>query len=224
MSSGLVLFHFQSKDQLLLDLLDWVLATTTALKVGPAFRAIESPHARFIALLKQEMTRLAAEPSVIRVFFEFWTAGLHLPDFRSRMKPELDRYRSAFQPIAAEVIATEPERFSDVSPDALAAVAVSMIKGCAIQSLIEPSLDLDQYLAAADRLLRGPSIENDDRASGSASSGAGSREKQRSHPAEPEAPSHQPQRAVDSQHVSSIAETEQHHRKRIRQHPGRSSV
>ena len=155
MSTGLVLFHFQSKDQLLLELLDWALATTTALRVGPAFLAIESPQERFIALLKQEMTRIAAEPSVTRVFFEFWTEGLHDPDIRSRMKPELDRYRSAFQPIAAEMIGAQPERFGDVSPDALAAVAVSMIKGSAIQSLIEPSLDLDQYLAAAERLLRG---------------------------------------------------------------------
>jgi AcrR family transcriptional regulator len=34
-SAGLVMFYFETKDELVLALLDWVLATTTALSVGP---------------------------------------------------------------------------------------------------------------------------------------------------------------------------------------------
>jgi TetR/AcrR family transcriptional repressor of bet genes len=160
LSSGLVLFWFHSKEQLLVELLDWTLSTTTTLRVGPDVLAIESPHARFIALLKHEMARLASEPERIRVFFEFWTAGLRYPDIQQRMKPELDRYRAAFRPIAAELIASDPERFSTTTPDALAAVAVSMVKGCAVQRLVEPNLNLDDYLTAAERLLSGPVTED----------------------------------------------------------------
>jgi len=154
-STGLVLFYFTSKEQLVLELLDWVLATTTALRVGPSILAIASPLDRLIALLTQEMLRLAVEPSRIRVFFEFWGAGLWDSQIRGRMQPELDRYRAAFHPIAADVIEAEPERFSNTTADALAAVAVSFVKGCAVQCLIEPTVSIDDFLATAESLLRG---------------------------------------------------------------------
>ena len=156
MSTGLVLFHFTSKQQLVLELLDWVLDTTTVLRVGPEIEAIASPLDRFVALLTQEMERLSAEPARIRIFFEFWSAGLWDSSIRDRMQPELDRYRAAFLPIARAVIEAEPDRFSGVTAEALAAVAVSIVKGCAVQSLIEPSLDHRQFLDTAERLLRGP--------------------------------------------------------------------
>lgn len=155
MSTGLVLFHFTSKEQLVHELLDWVLATTTALRVGPDILAITSPLDRFIALLAQEMARITAEPTRIRVFFEFWGAGLWDQQIRRRMQPELDRYRAAFHPMAADVIQAEPDRFANSTAEALAAVAVSMVKGCAVQSLIEPSLNLTDFLATAERLFRG---------------------------------------------------------------------
>ena len=155
MSSGLVLFHFSSKEQLVLELLDWVLATTTTLRVGPSIRANVAPLDRLSALLTQEVLRLAVEPDRVRVFFAFWSAGLWNEDIRERMQPELDRYRAAFHPIAADVIAAEPERFATATPDALAAVAVSFIKGCAVQSLIEKTLNIDDFLATAGQLLRG---------------------------------------------------------------------
>ena len=155
MSSGLVLFHFSSKEQLVLELLDWVLATTTTLRVGPRLLSIAAPLDRLSALLTQEVMRLAAEPERVRVFFAFWSAGLWNEDIRERMQPELDRYRAAFHPIAADVIAAEPERFATATPDALAAIAVSFVKGCAVQSLIDKTLNIDDFLATAERLLRG---------------------------------------------------------------------
>ena len=155
MSSGLVLFHFSSKEQLVLELLDWVLATTTTLRVGPTLLSIAAPLDRLSALLRQEVMRLAAEPERVRVFFAFWSAGLWNEDIRERMQPELDRYRAAFHPIAADVIAAEPERFATATPDALAAIAVSFVKGCAVQSLIDKTLNFDDFLATAEQLLRG---------------------------------------------------------------------
>jgi len=35
LSSGLVLFHFKSKDRLIIALLDWLLETTTVLRISP---------------------------------------------------------------------------------------------------------------------------------------------------------------------------------------------
>jgi AcrR family transcriptional regulator len=154
LSNGLVIFHFTSKDQLLLALLDYVLATTTVLHITEDIAAIESPLERLIALLQREMNRLASEPRRIRLFFEFWTQGFGHPLIAAKMQVELARYRAAFRPMAAQVLDTERERFSHVTPDGLAAVAVSFIKGCAVQSMLDPeTFDIKEYLAAANGLI-----------------------------------------------------------------------
>ncbi len=152
-SPGLVLFHFGSKDRLVLELLDHVLATTTALRVGPEIASIASPVDRLRTLLRQEMARLSSEPARIRLFFEFWNAGIWHDRIRQPMQRELDRYREAFRPMVEAVIADDPVRFAGVTADGLAAVAVGFIKGCAVQSMVAPDLDTAQFLAAAESLL-----------------------------------------------------------------------
>jgi AcrR family transcriptional regulator len=154
LSPGLVLFHFKTKRQLLLALLDWLLATTTVLHVGEDIARLESPLDRLVALLRQEMDRLSREPLRIRLTFDFWTAGIRDPEVRARLRAEFARYREAFRPLAAAVLRAEPERFAGVTPDGLAAVAVSFIKGCAVQSMIDPErFDIGQYLKAAEGLM-----------------------------------------------------------------------
>lgn len=103
------------------------------------------------------MARLSTEPARNRLFFEFWNEGMWNRAVRVRMQRDLDRYRAAFLPLAAAVIETEPERFAGVHPADLAAVAVSFIKGCALQSMVEPELDVDGFLRAAETLLASPS-------------------------------------------------------------------
>jgi TetR/AcrR family transcriptional regulator, transcriptional repressor of bet genes len=154
LSPGLVMFHFKSKRQLLLALLDWLLATTTLLHVDVEIERIASPLDRLIALLRQEMHRLSREPLRIRLTFDFWTAGIRDRDIRAKLKTEFDRYREEFRPIAEAVLREEPQRFIGVTSDGLAAVAVSFIKGCAVQSMIDPEhFDIAQYLAAAEGLI-----------------------------------------------------------------------
>jgi TetR/AcrR family transcriptional regulator, transcriptional repressor of bet genes len=154
LSTGLVFWHFDSKDRLLLALLDWLLATTTVLHIGPEIQAIGSPLERLLALLRQEMNRLSREPRRIQLFFEFWVLGGHDAHIGRRMRAELARYRDAFRPMAAEVLEAEPERFPQVTADGLAGVAVSFIKGCAVQAMIDPRhFDIREYLIAAEGLL-----------------------------------------------------------------------
>lgn len=154
LSPGLVMFHFKSKRQLLLALLDWLLATTTVLHVGEEIRALTSPVDRLIALLREEMHRLSREPLRIRLTFDYWSAGIRDPEISAKLRAEFARYREAFRPLATAVLRAEPERFVGVTPDGLAAVAVSFIKGCAVQSMIDPEhFDISQYLAAAEGML-----------------------------------------------------------------------
>jgi TetR/AcrR family transcriptional repressor of bet genes len=154
LSAGLVLFHFKSRDLLIVALLDWLLTTTTVLHIGPEIQHVELPLDRLLALLRQEMDRLASEPRRIRLFFEFWVIGGRHAEIGRRMRAELARYREAFRPMVQEVLATEPDRFGHVTADGLAAVAVSFIKGCAVQAMIDPAhFDSKDYLAAAEALL-----------------------------------------------------------------------
>jgi len=154
-SHGLVLFHFRTRDHLVGALLDWLLETTTVLHVTEDIARLSLPLDRFHALLQKEMNRLSSEPARIRVFFDFWAKSIRHAGTRGRMRRELARYREAFRPIAADVLRSEPERFVGVSADGLAAVAVSFIKGCAVQSMIDTDhFDIAQYLAAAQTLVR----------------------------------------------------------------------
>ena len=157
MSAGLIIFHFHTKDRLLLALLDSVLAKTTALTLGPDIARIPNSLDRLVALLRQEMARLSAEPRRNRLFFEFWSAGIWNRSIRVRMQHELDRYREAFRPMAQAAIAADPSRFVGVDTADLAAIAVSFIKGCAVQSMVEPHLDVDGLVRAAESLLAAPS-------------------------------------------------------------------
>jgi TetR/AcrR family transcriptional regulator, transcriptional repressor of bet genes len=154
LSTGLVLFHFKSKDQLVGALLDYVLETTTVLQLTEDIASIPVPLDRLLAVLVREMDRLSSEPRRIRMFFDFWALGFTHPAVRAKMQAELDRYREAIRPMAEEVLATEPERFANVTAEGLAAVAVSFIKGCAVQSMIDPrNFRIDEFLAAAQALI-----------------------------------------------------------------------
>lgn len=153
-STGLVLFHFRTKEQLTLALLDFLLETTTVLRVDERVAGIASPLDRLLALLHQEMHRLSREPRRILLFFDFWVRGIRHAGIRARMRQELARYRDAFRPMTEEVLRFDPERFGDVTAEGLAAVAVGFIKGCAVQSMIDSrGFDIGEFLAAADGLV-----------------------------------------------------------------------
>jgi len=155
-SPGLVLFHFETKDRLLLGLLDWVLASTVSLTVDASVTAIADPLERLAALLGHEIDRVSREPKRNRLFFEFWNHGLSNRAIRSRMQRDLDTYREAFLPLIDDVLEGYPSRFEYANAAAMATVVASLIKGCAFQSVIEPHLDVDALLAAAAGLLGVP--------------------------------------------------------------------
>jgi len=154
LSHGLVHFHFKDRAQLVSALLDRVLATTTALQVPAVIAHIPRAEDRLRALLRQEMDRLAKEPRPIRLFFEYWALGTRHAPTRARISAELDRYRAAFRTITAEMVQTEPARSAGVTPEGLAAVAVSLVNGCAVQAMIDPAhFEIEQYLTAVEGIL-----------------------------------------------------------------------
>jgi TetR/AcrR family transcriptional regulator, transcriptional repressor of bet genes len=148
-SHALVLFHFHRKERLVHALLDWLIETTSVLKVSEDVARFPRARDRLHAVLQQEMTRLAHEPRHTRLFFEFWALGARQPSIRARISEELERYRSAFRVIMEEMLGAESGSDTGVTADGLAAVAVSWIHGCAVQAMVDPEhFDTDEYLAA----------------------------------------------------------------------------
>jgi TetR/AcrR family transcriptional regulator, transcriptional repressor of bet genes len=154
LSHGLVLFHFKRKDQLVSALLDRVLETMLSLHIGEDLLLIPNPRARLRAVLRQEVTRQSGDTRQGRLFLECWALGTRHPLSRAKISAELDSYRAAFRPLMEEVLQAEPDRFVGMTPEGLAAVAVSFINGCAVQAMMGPDhFDVAQYLATLQGML-----------------------------------------------------------------------
>lgn len=148
-SHTLVLFHFERKANLVLELLDWVLDTTSVLHISEDIARFPHARDRFHALLEQEVTRQSHQPDYTRLFLEYWALGAQREEIRARIGAELERYRTAFRTIMEALIEADPLLFPGATADGLAAMAVSWIQGCAVQALVAPGqFDTDDYLAA----------------------------------------------------------------------------
>lgn len=154
LSHGLVLFHFKRKGQLVTALLDHVLATAAVLEIPEEIARVPRPRDRLHALLRREMARLSHEPRKARLFFEYWALGTRDPAIRAKVHEALTTYRAAFRELAAEVLRADPARFTDATPDGMAAVAVSLVHGCAVQAMIDPDhFAGGEYLPAVQELI-----------------------------------------------------------------------
>lgn len=161
-SHGTVLFHFKRKQELVSSLLDRVLYATAVLRVPDTIRQITRPSERLLALLRSEMDRLSSDPRHFRLFLEYWTIGVRSATVRQRIRVALEAYRTAFKELTAEVVNTELSAVSDrthhaddpITVDGIAAVAVSLVHGCALQGVIDPKgFNVHQHFEAAAQML-----------------------------------------------------------------------
>lgn len=149
LSHGLLVFYFKRKDHLIAALLDRVLATTALLRMPEELRQL--PHApdRLRALLWHELERLSVVPQDFRLFLEYWALGTRQASIRAKIVAALERYRNALRSVAKGVIRDDVAGRNGMTPDGLAAVAVSLISGCAMQAMIDPdAFDMTAYFGA----------------------------------------------------------------------------
>ena len=164
-SHGTVLFHFKRKHELVSTLLERVLYATAVLRIPDTIRQIIRPSERMHALLRAEMERLSSDPRHFRLFLDYWTFGVRNASIRQRVRAALEAYRSAFRDLAEVVITAGGSSSSNgriapntgtspVTADGVTAVAVSLIHGCALQSVIDPKgFDVRQHFDAAAQML-----------------------------------------------------------------------
>jgi TetR/AcrR family transcriptional regulator, transcriptional repressor of bet genes len=154
LSGGLVLFHFETREVLILELLEWLLDRTTALAIPPT-AASGPPLERLCAIVGAEIRRFSESPERLRLLFEYWVLGMRHRQIQTRMRLDLRRYRDGFVPLARDVIERHPAEFGATTAEGLAAVVVSFIKGYGMQTIIDLDHSDGRELGdAADHLLR----------------------------------------------------------------------
>ena len=157
-SSGLVFFHFGSVDELVVELLEWLLDRTIVPSVGEEpFISGDDPAARLIGAIGRDLARLPRQRAVLALFFEYWVLGARHEVVRRKLRAALDRYRAALRPIGEAVIERYPERYDGVSPEALAEVVASFVEGCALQLVLDATkFDVDRSMTTLAALVRHP--------------------------------------------------------------------
>ncbi|MGE0447157.1 MAG: TetR/AcrR family transcriptional regulator [Vicinamibacterales bacterium] len=147
LSPALVLFHYRSRDALVVALLERLVKETAIVhRPRPEGRVRGSA---FFALVHDEARRLSSDRARSELFFDFWVAGTRHPELRRVMRRALVRYRGAFRDLALAECATTGHAHPGFTPDAWAGAAVSFVYGCALQSVIDPSgFDVDPSLDA----------------------------------------------------------------------------
>lgn len=163
-SHGTVVFHFKRKHELVASLLDRVLYATAVLRVPDTVAQIARPSDRMHALLRTEMDRLSTDPRHFRLLLDYWTIGVRNAAIRQKIRVALEQYREGFKGLAEAIVsgALQPSRRrpsqrgdgAPVTAAGVAAVAVSLIHGCALQSVIDPKgFDVEQHFDAAAQML-----------------------------------------------------------------------
>lgn len=156
LSSGLVFFHFQNKDQLLLSLVDWIIDSTLATLTLPEGALVEAPREQLLGFIAERIARLgrARDREQVELFFDLWVLGTRNAEVRDRLRRALARYREALTPVTRALVAADPARYAGVSPEALAMVASSLLHGSAVQAAMDAeSFGVDSFIAALRAVL-----------------------------------------------------------------------
>ena len=165
-SHGTILFHFKRRDQLVAALLERVLYATAILRVPYDVERLTRPSDKLLEQLRIEMERLSNEARHFRLFLEYWTLGLRSAPIRRSVTAAMAAYRTAWRALCEPVItpardssspakdASRQIKYGLANAEGLAAVAVSLVHGCALQAVIDPTgFDIQQHFDAAGRML-----------------------------------------------------------------------
>lgn len=138
-SAGLVIFHFESKDKLLLALCEQVV---DEVRLAFAGAPVEPDRPASDALLRFLSDRVAnfERPRVrerIELFFDFWVLSTRAPAIRHRLVRAMSELKALLAEFAQRVIDDEPARFADVTATQLASTLVALLHGAAIQRIVE---------------------------------------------------------------------------------------
>lgn len=157
-SAGLVFFYFESLDNLLVALLEWLLAQTIVAGDSPDRLAqVADPGARMMLAIRRDVEWLPRQRERVELFFDYWVLGTRHPAIRRKIRRALDRYRDAFEPLARALVDSDPERYAGMTAEGLASVAAAFVEGCALQVVMDPQqFDVERAMTTLAALVRAP--------------------------------------------------------------------
>ena len=143
-------------------LLEWLLAHTfvaAELPARPAPGATTSE--RMLAAVRRDLDALPRARRRVELFFDYWVRGTRDPAVRATIRRALDRYRAAFLPLAAAVVAEAPGGHYGADAEraaaGLATVAATFVEGCALRVVLDPAgFDVDAAMTTLAALVRAP--------------------------------------------------------------------
>jgi len=157
LSTGLVFFHFKSKEALLLALLDWLL---DSLFENWEISESLSPAERLLTLLQfdlQDLHQYEQASARLELFFAYWSIAIHDPVVNERIQQAMERTRQVLLLTAQAVIASDPDHFRQVTAEGLVTVMLALVQGSAMQSILsDQRVDVEQILAVMRLLLLPP--------------------------------------------------------------------
>jgi AcrR family transcriptional regulator len=157
LSTGLVFFHFKSKEALLLALLDWLL---DSLFENWEISESLSPAERLLTLLQfdlQDLHQYEQASARLELFFAYWSIAIHDPAVNERIQQAMERTRQVLLLTAQAVIASDPDHFRQVTAEGLVTVMLALVQGSAMQSILsDQRVDVEQILAVMRLLLLPP--------------------------------------------------------------------
>ncbi len=156
-SNGLVFFHFRNRRELLLALLDWLLAKTILRRATDRGAASGNASDLLSAEIRDAIEQLPVQRKRIELFFDYWLMGARNRAVRQRIRAALKRYRDSYLPLARAVVEENPDRYGGVSAESLADMVTSYIEGCALRQITEPRLyDVRICAGTVAALLKSP--------------------------------------------------------------------
>jgi AcrR family transcriptional regulator len=159
-SSGLVFFYFDSIDNLLVALLDWMLERTiisAEREVAEPAAPQADPAAQLVGHVATALRRLPRHRDRVELFFDYWVLGTRHPVVRRKIRRALASYRESYVAGAQAVIDADPERYGRTSAEGLADTIASFLFGCSMQLVTNPTqFDAERTLATLDALVRHP--------------------------------------------------------------------
>lgn len=144
LSSGLMFFHFETREALLLAMLDDLCAwlappdIPTGLSRKAAIKRVEN-----------HLTLIGDDRARIELFLQYWVLGGRQPEVRARLRAAMARFRASFVP-------AEQTSNGGISAETFATLMTTFIVGSTLQALLDGEQGDERLsLAIFTALLRG---------------------------------------------------------------------
>ena len=160
MSQGNLHYYFPAKDSLFLALLDHLGETFIEGRKSKLTDASLDPATKLNCFLEQEKELILQQPSLLKVWHDFWVQGIRNPEIGEKIEGMYDSWRSDIEAVVAEGV--RQGLFDNTYAPLIPNLLVALMQGAAQQYLIDSNnvFDLEAYFDAAHKmvlwLLRGP--------------------------------------------------------------------